>query len=919
MLNPMSLLARRRSHQAVEAAFSQGSDPPSLRLPDKDPRIRGNVVHDFSAPRPKSGTQIDETASAWARGKEYRRPLSGPKPDINSPNAFDDEHHAVLEKEHAPVFKEHFDDGVGTAQGGPAQKRSAAFMYQVSVQEVQPQPDPSSLPAFARALPANFSNGIEHAHQSTSPPSKVPLEVLIETPDKDQKSAQSSPPLSSSKPRSRASSVTDAPLGSPKRFTSNASRFSFDLAGVGSAAQEKLLEEKHRQNTKRKERDSVRSNDDSVEEDEGYVDNYDDINDDDVLEEEIPGANADENDEYGAKQALPPISKLAIGISNFVLPQTSISDSPSQQPIEMFNFISPNKSSFESVASPASTNLTSLGTPRDSQGQPIGFAFSKSSPDFARLQFEEVARNEGPRPRSAPLKEVDTSPQDLLPPSGISSSRNPDDDDLYFDDGMIEDLEDVSEHAFDESVFDDSGNGLYGLPLRDRNLVPMPDLEENIGDDDTQRTVGLVPHGTVLEENRKLASSPHRSLSSDGMTAELRDALTDLNQPNRRTFSHTAGLTQDNLAAYNENALSFGMKRADYGSLFDFSKTQPTGPINSNGIDNQISNPENEDHSRRDLAGLPAFNDYEDDGEDDPIVAAANAEALENDDDGFYGQEFGFFAKASGSSDTAEYSNGGYFGPRALEGIYRSHSGRVQEPALTPITERSEWSNRNSAISLAMYGHPLSAQPMKSPQFADMQMDDVNMQLAMLKQLRRGAWGGSDASLQSSNNSQNSGSPIAYLPTSLVNQSFIHPSGSSINLNLGGGASDQNLASSFHSFNSSNNGHASSNDSGPSPSTDSPTVKFSTAPPSLGLTIGSLPPPKPTIPPPPVPAETSPVKRNSKNGWVPGHSRNSSGAEISYVKEPDEEGGRWWLERKRIGETGEMEILGREVVEGGRI
>ena len=38
-----------------------------------------------------------------------------------------------------------------------------------------------------------------------------------------------------------------------RHFTSNASRFSFDLAGVGSSAQEMLLEEKHRQKAKQKE------------------------------------------------------------------------------------------------------------------------------------------------------------------------------------------------------------------------------------------------------------------------------------------------------------------------------------------------------------------------------------------------------------------------------------------------------------------------------------------------------------------------------------------------------------------------------------------------------------------------------------------------------------------------------------------
>jgi len=66
------------------------------------------------------------------------------------------------EKEHAPVFKEHFDDVTGLDQEGSAKRKSAAFMYQVSLQEIQPQPHPSSLPAFARKLPPNFSDGIDN-------------------------------------------------------------------------------------------------------------------------------------------------------------------------------------------------------------------------------------------------------------------------------------------------------------------------------------------------------------------------------------------------------------------------------------------------------------------------------------------------------------------------------------------------------------------------------------------------------------------------------------------------------------------------------------------------------------------------------------------------------------------------------------
>jgi len=51
------------------------------------------------------------------------------------------------------------------------------------------------------------------------------------------------------------------------------------------------------------------------------------------------------------------------------------------------------------------------------------------------------------------------------------------------------------------------------------------------------------------------------------------------------------------------------------------------------------------------------------------------------------------------------------------------------------------------------------------------------------------------------------------------------------------------------------------------------------------------------------------------------HSRNASGADsVTYKREQDATGkNRWVLERRRTGEGGFVEVVGREVVEGGRI
>lgn len=55
----------------------------------------------------------------------------------------------------------------------------------------------------------------------------------------------------------------------------------------------------------------------------------------------------------------------------------------------------------------------------------------------------------------------------------------------------------------------------------------------------------------------------------------------------------------------------------------------------------------------------------------------------------------------------------------------------------------------------------------------------------------------------------------------------------------------------------------------------------------------------------------SPISRKGN------HSRNSSGAEsVSYARESD---GRWVLERRRTGDAGELELIGREYLAGARI
>lgn len=915
LLNPMSLLARRRSSQAVAEAYSQNQAALGLRLPDDyDPRIRGKVVHDFSAPRPTRPLSSNDPGASGSQSKDGEASSEGERARShhNEGAALDIETVSTSspEKEHTPVFKENFDESVdswSTEMGNPAKEKASAFMYQVSLQASKPDPSPASLPAFARNLPSNISSNNDAVRKVSSPP-KAPLTMVLETPSPHQKSARSSPPTSPPSVRSRATSISDPSYNAqvPQRYKSNSSRFSFDLAGVGSAAQEKLLEEKHRDQAKRKERESVVSGYSQMHDDEEYAE-YDNMMDDGGLEERIPGVNADADD--------------------FDMPG-------SHHAMEGFNFISPNKSSFESAASQVSTGLTSPDTPRDSQGQIVGFALSKQLPELP--QFEAQGLRISPKMGDAQSKSTldaatNSGDQSRLPQREVASESyladipqrlEVQDDDLYFDDGMIEDVVEEETHAFDESVFDDDSSRIYGLPLRDLKPIPgvMASSNTNITEPKDEGNGAEILNQC---DRAELASSTHDSSDGeDSAIAEMRDSVADLNQRARTTSF--AGLTQDNLGLHDR--LAFAANQAAIEGRFNRSYSQGSAQESHDGFDPSRATSSNERQLSQQLEGLRfgnmandtndlAFDDvaFTEAEDDDPLIAAANAEALENDDNGFYGQEFGFYARATGSSES-EYVNGGYFGPRAIEGVHRMNSGRdnFQEPSLTPITERSEWSNRNSTISLAMHGFPLSAQFPSNPQLADLMrvQEGEEMSLESLRKLRRGAWGGSDASLQSSSNSPNSGSPLTYFPSGLMGPPVLQPSNSNNTIAIN--PSSQNLAGSFHSLPSSN-GHPSSN-SDASPSSDSPTVTLAST------QVAFLIPPQPMGPPPPPPTDpsSSPVRRNAASKpWAPGHSRHSSGAEsVSYR----EEGGMWFCEKTRISaETGEVEVLGRSLVEGGRI
>ncbi|KAI9880545.1 MAG: hypothetical protein M1830_002244 [Pleopsidium flavum] len=944
LLNPMSLLARRRSSQLVsqlslDSLGSPGSlTIPGMRLPDDyDPRIRGSLVHDFSAPRPRRDFSSKDTAdpSTDSTGSRIAQSsymdAAGRRSDNTTPETIllreqstpeiGDGNPKIGEREHMPVFKEHFGDDVrpwSKDQGALSAERIALTLSKFSIPE--PDREAPPLPPFAKNLPLHVTHPAPPNYGQPKHAKESSLAALSESltleRSSEHSSTGSSPLISPPKSRSRTASITDSAFqshGLPKHFASNASRFSFDLAGIGSAAQEKLLEEKHTQKAiMRKSTASAKivdgddSNMDAEEDEDGeeaYV--YYDMDVGDSFEERVPGINADSEDCHPLNpQGNILGSQITLLLESAVRNPTSLASPGSAEA---------NTSALEVVISKESMRNVDNQRSQVDDGSTLTYAIE--SPSMTKgfglpaLDISDDTQDASSQQAQLPAS---SDPQMMVRPPTFGSDY----DDLYFDDGAIAHPQETDAYGFDESVFDDETSRLYGRSLRKLEAPPLNldnsatsssrySFVDNLGGQDDEHTTGLESVQPLEPALSSLIRPSDTALGRQPFPVQQQ-------QLDKTEFSQTAGLTQDNLAAYHD-ALAYATHQATVNGKLarkQITLQKRIGEIeavnaqvdgnSAPGLvpcDKRVSQPTDNFPLTTYGETTDEF-DYADAMEDDPIIAAANAEALENDDEDFYGQEFGFYAQANGSGE-AQYVNGGYFGPR--DGIIRSHSGRVnfQEPSLTPITERSEFSNRNSMISLGMYGAPHLVGPsstasLPSPanvQLADiMHLEEDDLSLSALMKLRRGAWGGSNASLHSSAGSQVSGSPLTYHPP-------LGPGG--IASSMGPmGASSYSLVSS--------NGIGSDEGSLPS----SPTVTLQTH----GLAIA-------------IPVQTdkssgsdsSPIRRSAAKGK--GHKRNSSGADsVSYIKEKNEEGAATWvLEKRRTAESGQVEIVGRELVMGGRI
>lgn len=745
LLNPMSLLARRRSSQIATSRTEDvkiGARNLVPAIPDDyDPRIRGNIVHDFSAPRPRrnlSAAPVLLREVASRNSSDQPRPTNGTQRHVSDQILTTSEQNK-RHSEHSPAFKEHFEDDQRALQ-----VENKGYLHSTLLTNPPPRDrDAQSLPVFARNLPAKLP---EQDEKPDDPPPK-------ESPP----APPSSEPVNVPQDSDTIEFVPHQPSGLPKHLKSNASRFSFDMNGVESSTQEKLLEEKHKEKEAAR-RAKARLEDPEFSDGEDDYDNelLDDL---DGLEEKIPGVNADadEDDQF----------------SGFSGPGDILNKS----------WLAPGLSPV--IASPISPNAPSLPTTTNESSQPAPAPPSNDLEDpTAGLSASSEEPVEVPPPLQPTKSPAQVSQIPTGPPPNATQFLD-DDDDLYFDDGEFGDLTaDVGDEGFDESIFDDETSHLYDRKRTSERTAPAP-APAPAPQQESEKQDDLKDALSSLNE-LSLETGPNGGLKHvPSMASEYR--------PGSRKYSHVpedvhnAGsakspggvLSEHNLEALH-NALAKAAVQTAPKDRFDRNVSVSERSLNEED-DEQPMSPQpglvsDDSHLNRsvDMASFEqGFEDFDyDDNDasfyDDPIIAAANAEALENDDDGFYGQEFGFYAQAHGNG---ELTNGGYFGPRGVEGITRSFSsrGKFREPSLTPITERSELgSTRNSMISVSAHGaahsNPLSP---GLAQLVDLGNLEDEISLSALMKLRRGAWGGSNGSLRSS-----SGSPPPNLQTASNRASF---------------------------------------------------------------------------------------------------------------------------------------------------
>ncbi|KAF2420284.1 hypothetical protein EJ08DRAFT_665645 [Tothia fuscella] len=1024
LLNPMSLLMRRRNAQAVEQLREESlvtQNGSVSKLPDNyDPSIRGKVVHDFSAPRPRRNfssqglgpspaTDSRDSTSRECAESSQRRPKQ-PLP------------------QHTPHFKENFEEETDIKDTENAiRAETLANKDFVARNSFTPpvEDSPTVLPPFARTAktvykPEDVQQQVKsHPVPPVQTQEAMPmiattsglLSPLLEdtvspspqsTPDRSSARTASSskrkPPSSRSRVPSRTS-VSPDQGGLPSHMFSRSSRFSFQYANTDSAAQEKLLEEKHKKKAAASKAKALAAKNDQAEndqseEEEDDFDYDDDMDGYDDMEEDVPMVGEEWDYGGGEMGAMPMNGMMMDGGGGLTIEQAQMA--LRGNPVDPGLF-------------------TNLNIPMGSgmvQGLGILPAFEEE--EVPESQVVDMEENESQQ-QTVPIESIFKDFNSIGPtvaPSNLHEEGNErsepfteqtsedQDDDFYFDDGGIDgdDFDEASK--FDESVFDDPSGPLFERPAISPPPIPAKSIRRlqaqntqrqtsvsvpKLSDDELLRkSVSLHPDPTA---SRATVSAYHDALAlaATKAAAEGRFARHDSLENSTSDASQFEQDAEDEEGPGLPNVSSRPSLIPDDSRLSEATLSpppvppidppEPSGIGSIKAVNFHLDMPAAYNHDP--YSSDWDYSDYDSAMEDDPIIAAANAEALENDDDGFYGSEFGFYARP-GSDPGAEPGEavlGGYFGPKTWGEIKRNRSTR--EPNLTPITERSEYSTRNSLINLPEWLGERGAPSPGLAQLARMSSGgwEGEMSMEALRRLRKGAWGGSNGSRSSGQegggSSPMNSSPVVANPRAL----WSSPMGRSIADMSGGGdivedhsyvehldedpyggfddevegdwedASDRSSDTDYEGSDEDIDPGAEWHYHSSAP--ESPTIRAqafqtSRSPSPTMHSVPRLPTPNtgdtlmysplttgsttltvantiPSLDSRPSSLATTNSQPTSPTKSKFGHSRNGSDS-VAYVKEREDSGQvRWFLERRRTGEDGVESLVGRTLVEGGRI
>lgn len=866
LFNPMSLLLRRRSSRATALGSDLATDPlkiaPPMRLPDNyDPRIRGAGVHDFNAPRARTKLAQNDANSQPAQN-------SVSYPSTLQPASADGVGHIHLESPMASAVEPgRTSDAAAVTSASPGYpagrhhegihgsdiSRQQALHPQADVSQptedleslvahIQPRHTPPPPQYEARSHRSVSTKSTEKNMTETEGSSgQEPVTVL-----RPEKSIRVRAVGAHRKRQSRGHRFSP-PDGVPKHMNSNSSRFSFDLVGIESAAQERLLEEKHRRLVANKlllplppteagDRGLLQGpeaeSDDASASDTEY---------DELYEEAIPGVNVD----------APTIEEESSYSSHF---HNGLQEPAIPAPLH-----------------PTKTKGAGLTVATAQLAEQTGQL--SHSPDLILSSIQESLTDGSVSPQvdgPSIQTKVEISATPLFPaidPDLRKASRAS----SYGSDGgsHYDNDEDIRDHASSGSLqpddtFDDNLGSLYEMENPWPSSTTLPTEEE------PDRPAPLnIAHSYDLTYQNLIACNP-LAASADSPLANPN--LVEGSEPPESA---------------SEGVFPRDLPRLEVTSHVEAMKSES---IRSDELDESLG--------EEDAAV-----------DDDPMIAAANAEALASDADGFYGQEFGFYANANGVSDS-EYALGGFFGSMGNNAFFRSFSGNAafQEPNLTPITERSEYSARSSFIFPYMPPGQ-SAQPLPSPGLAQLaaMMDsstDDDLTLANLQKLRREAWAGSNGSLHSAESSGGQRTPARLPPLSPVEKVYPPPSPafnmSTSRLSLSGTADTASA-------------HGSSGDAHSSPVSPlmtylpplgAPPVAAAAAAVTLSSDASS-----PTKPEMPINADTP---MNDELEYKT--------ESVRYVKEEGPSGEEQWVVERLIRlKNGHVKVIGREPISGGRI